>query len=157
MHIWNRYVYAELWWIVNTIIIRYIQVDLPTEFAIFSSPFCIRLVVGVVVVVIFLFSSPKPFICSSLFYRNRWTFSNALQSTTTIRSTGTWIGRNINGATAFTMHKTMVALWNVHTHIAHHTYNQKHSGNADALAHTDTHVSIKRREQQERKGEQKTS
>lgn len=45
----------------------------------------------------------------------------------------------------------------MYTHIAHHTYNQKHSGNADALAHTGTHVSIKRREQQERKGEQKTS
>lgn len=134
-------VYAELWWIVHTIIVRYIQVDLRTGFAIFSSPIRIHSIDGVVVVVVIFFSPPKPFICSSLFYRNRWTFSNALQSTTTIRSTGTWIGRNINGPTAFTMHKTMVALWNVlYTHI--HTHTRTHR----KCSCTQPHISIKQKE-----------
>lgn len=69
----------------------------------------------------FFFALSKPFICSSLFERNHWMFSNALQSTTTIRSTRTWIGRNINGPTTINVHKTMVALWNLYSHTHTHS------------------------------------
>lgn len=124
---------------MNTIIITIFKWICEPGFLFTLHPFihsiiavAVAVVVVVVVVVVGFFSPPKPFICSSLFYRNRWTFSNALQSTTTIRSTGTWIGRNINGPTTFTMHKTMVALWNIHTT---HSHTYTHPGNAHILIH----------------------
>lgn len=109
IYICNRYMYTV---ILNSTLSSYvIQVDLRARF-LFTLLLFIHMLIRIVVVVFFC----RPFTRSSLFHRNHWTFSNAFQSTTTIRWAVTWIGQNINGPATFTIHKTMVAFWNIYTH-----------------------------------------